>query len=129
MNQYETGSEKGDAIRRLRRIVRPGGRVFVQEEPLQRVGNYRLRFYVPTRDGRRLTILSITYYVSQAIGRRMVRGALSCKEDAWEQVYCLGRALFPKGGPLALSPRKAQEERAGHTRETDGGYLLTLVRL
>lgn len=81
---------------------------------------------------RKGTLCDVTFYVAKATGLTLkerngrnviVRGG--CGMDlAWDTVYHLGRALFPKGGPLRHSSREAQERRAGEKIERCGGYLL-----
>ena len=118
--------ERQDAIDQLRNIIAPGSTVFTILKHVSRSGMMRHISCVRINGD---TISGINYLVAQAIGATLAKdGSIKiggCGTDmGFEIVYNLGRVLFPNGGDLRFSPRKAQEERAGKLHESDGGYLL-----
>lgn len=138
-----TGKYKQNpSIQHLRRLgVRPGATVYTSITHVSASGMTRhIRVYVVTRyaekgRGVRHEITDITGHVAAVLGYRRARGSRwdlvvgGCGMDmGFHVVYSLGRAMFPKGGPLAKSNgvRQAQELRSDPKANTerDGGYLL-----
>ena len=127
-------SEKQEAIKRLRKRLRPGSTVYVVLKHCARSGMYRrIAVLALGKDQhKRLCADNISGDVADAIGAKWcddgsvgVGGA--GMDMGFRIVYSLGRVLFPKGGSLKHSPRAYQEREVG--RETDGGYLLKHVWL
>ncbi len=132
-----------DAIEGLKRLgLKPGTRIYTMITHVGRSGmsrHVRVFMVVPYKvSGKKTepTIVDITGYVANACGLRRANGSRwdivvgGCGFDAgFHVVYSLGRALFPKGGPVKKSERRWQEEKAGKTREENGGYLLKHERM
>jgi hypothetical protein len=137
----EKEASKREAVDTLRKMgLKPGSAVYTSITYVARSGMSRhVRVYMVTRNTssrptKRIehAITDITGLVANACGMRRATGSAwdivvgGCGFDAgFHVVYGLGRTMFPKGGDLKHSPRKAQEERLGEKRERDGGYLLT----
>jgi len=129
-------SEKEEALTYLRMVLRPGAKVYTKVEHVARSGmSRRISLYMAIIEDNKPEIVNVTWYVARALGykRNPHDGGITvsgCGMDmCFETVYNLGRVLFPKGGSLKHSPRRAQEERAGNKIECDGGYLLRKVDL
>jgi hypothetical protein len=125
--QSERDAERAESIKALRSMgVKPGAKVYTSVVHVARSGMSRhIRVFLVKRGD----VSDVTWHVARVLGmRRANDGGLvvgGCGMDmCFHTVYCLGRAMFPKGGNLKHSPRRAQEEREGATREIDGGYLL-----
>ena len=132
---------KQEAIATLRKMgVKPGATIYTNVTHVARSGmSRRIRCYIITKDtstdrnGKRKTepgMHDITGLVATACGFARHNGwdikIGGCGMDmCFQVVYLLGRAMFPDGGPLSVSPRQWQEERDGQTKERNGGYLLT----
>ena len=131
-------SKKRDAIEAiavLRQLITPGDTLYCVTTHVSRSGMLRsikvMHAVGPQVPGEaRPEVRNISWRVAKALGWRFDSDRDSVKVDGcgmdlhFHTVYCLGRALFPDGGDLSLSPREHQERRAGQTREVDGGYLL-----
>jgi hypothetical protein len=126
-------AERDEAINTLREWVKPGDTIHTIVTHVARSGMQRsiklFRTYV--EDGK-AEIHEISYLAARAMNDKIDQknGGIKiggCGMDmGFHLVYNLGRTLFPEGGSLeATSPiRKHQAERAGETKEKDGGYLL-----
>jgi hypothetical protein len=119
-------AERDEAIAALRTMIKPGDTVYTSLKHVSRSGMQReIALYV-VHDGE---IRCISWLAATAmrdrVGKRDGIVVGGCGMDmGFALVYRLGRTLFPEGGPLEHSPRRRQEERAGETRERNGGYLL-----
>lgn len=141
----EKQAERAEAIKTLTKMgVKPGATIYTIVTHVSASGMSRhIRCYIVTRntstdrDGKKRAehgITEITGLVATACGFTRARGSKwdivvgGCGMDmCFKVVYDLGRAMFPKGGPLAKTngTRQAQAASAGETAERDGGYLLT----
>lgn len=129
-----------EAIAVLHETIKPGDTLYCTTCHVSRSGMMRkIKIFSASCEkeyengkpiGTRPAVRNISFRVAKALGWRFderwdaidVHG---CGMDMhFHTVYTLGSALFPKGGDLKLSPRRAQEERAGEKIERDGGYLL-----
>lgn len=127
-----TKAERDEAIAQLRECLKPGDTVYTVLKHRSRSGMQReiaVLLVADATDGSGPYARNASYRVATALGWRCSdRDAVvvgGCGMDmGFHVVYTLGRVLFPEGGSLEHSPRRAQEERAGETRERDGGYLL-----
>lgn len=134
----KSDAEKAEAIATLRKFgVKPGATIYTIVKHCSRSGMQRsIACYVVTRnkqyDKTKYEPTDISGLVARAIGARRddKNGGVKqggCGMDmGFHVVYCLGRAMFPNGGPRDKSNtiRQAQEKRAGRDKENDGGYLL-----
>lgn len=121
-----TKAEKAEALAYLRRTLHPGDTVYTVLRSIARSGMSREIDAYTIKENRPVylsgTIAAALDYRQSKQGALIVSG---CGSDmGFEVVYNTGRVIFPDGGPLEHSPRRAQEERLGATIESDGGYLL-----
>ena len=125
---YRTAQQK-EAVKVLRELgVRPGTTLYTTVTHVARSGMSRhIRVFVKGKRGSD-PLREVSWQVGKAIKERVKDDGIvvgGCGMDmGFHVVYELGRVMFPKGGPLSKSGRRAQEERSGETRERDGGYLL-----
>lgn len=118
--------DKEEALEMLHKLVKPGDTIYTVLRHVSQSGMSRRIDCFVWSDGIKMYLSG---YMSDFLGyNRHKDGSLKvsgCGMDmGFAVVYELGRAMFPDGGDLELSPRKHQELRAGKTKETDGGYLL-----
>lgn len=99
----EREAEKQEAIATLRKILKPGQRVYTSLDRVSSSGmSRRISVIIPGkgRDGQP-SIRNISWLVSQATGIPLVEGSLRVggagMDMGFHVVYTLGRAMFPKG--------------------------------
>lgn len=121
----KTTTQKQEAIRQLRKILRPGKTVETVLRHISRSGMSRvISLCVPKRG----ESVPISYLAAKALGYRLddKTGGIKisgCGMDmGFALVYDLGRVLWPKGFKL----RKGNRARNGDTSgfDNDGGYAL-----
>ena len=130
--------EKREAIETLRKWLKPGTKVYTILRHVSSSGMSRsISLVVPVRekgrDGKmRTDMIHLDGNAARALGYTFDRknGGIKMSgagmDMGFHLVYNLGRTLFPNGGSLKNTngARASQAERAGETREDDGGYLL-----
>lgn len=129
-----TKQDREEARERLLKILSPGDTVHCVLRHVSRSGMARwidLYTFQPDDKTGEPVKLWLSYSAAAAgVGdrfddRRECIKVSGCGMDmGFALVHDLGRRLWPDGGPVEHSSRRAQEERAGKTAETDGGYLL-----
>ena len=144
MTAKQKREERDEAIKRLRELVKPGDQLVTVMRHRSASGMSRSidvymmytikakdRYDKTLRPSARINWLWLSFNIARACGfqwdaaRESIRVGGCGMDMGYHIVYTLGRVLFPKGGALKHSPREAQERRAGETKETDGGYLLS----
>lgn len=130
-----TSEEREDAIKRLRKVIKPGDRItMVMDEYSNRGGWSSFVVMVPVRrktDGKwTIEIEPICALVAKACGFTRTKNG-SVKAYGWgtsrsyEIVYSLGRALFPNGFIPAKAGRvRGRNGTDAKLRDPDGGYAL-----
>jgi len=120
--------ERAEAIMQLRKLLRPGSRVYTVLCSCSASGmTRRIDLYTIYKG----SMAFLTGYAAKALGYRhdLKRGGLvagGCGMDmGWHTVYKLGRALFPNGFMPATARRSiGRSGQPATERETDGGYAL-----
>ncbi|MDM7993874.1 MAG: hypothetical protein QUS11_11260 [Candidatus Fermentibacter sp.] len=123
----EKRAEQDQAIAELRKILRPGDRVYGIVRSVSRSGMSRtISFYAIKKN----QPVYLTGYMARALGLTMTRGyhdavrVHGCGMDmCFATVYDLGRRLWPDGGKIEKSSRRGLNP-GQDARERDGGYLL-----
>jgi hypothetical protein len=120
-----TKAERDDALASLREELEPGDTVYCIVRRVAASGMSRvisLKAWTPSgpRD--------LSYRAAKALGWSYSEKGEGVKVEGcgmdmgFHLVYSLARVVFPEGGTLAKSTRRAFSSH--QTRETDGGYLL-----
>jgi len=135
MSEKDVDRQETIKLLRERYGVRPGKRVYTRCDNVSRSGMSRhVHLFVISsyvfQGKKENRIFNITGLVAKVIDARrsnesggIIRGG--CGMDmGFDTVYHLGCVMFPKGGNVKYSTRRHQEERAGKTIESNGGYLL-----
>ena len=119
--------ERAEAIMQLRKLLRPGSKVYTILRSVSASGMTRhIDLYTVRRGG----MACLTGYAAKALGYRhdYERGGLvvgGCGMDmGYHVVYSLSRALFPKGFIPAKAGRQGRNGTLATERVTDGGYAL-----
>lgn len=119
---------ENDAVRELRKLLKPGSRVYCVLRHVSRSGMTRLIDFYTIRKGE---MRYLTGYIGEALGYArsktddglIVRG---CGMDmGFHVVYSLGRMLFPKGFiPAKIGKNYGRNGAPATDRDADGGYAL-----
>lgn len=118
-----TKTEQAEAIKSLRKILKPGQTIYTTVMHVSRSGMSRtISMYIPVieadgRGKRRMAIRGIDSLAAKALGWRWKGGLIldGCGMDmCFHAVYELSDKLFPKGGIDAHSGKPT----------TSGGYVL-----
>jgi len=119
--------ERAEAIMQLRKLLRPGSKVYTILRSVSASGmTRRINLYTVYKGG----MAFLTGYAAKALGYRYdyKRGGLvvgGCGMDmGYHVVYSLSRALFPKGFIPAKAGRQGRNGTPAIERDTDGGYAL-----
>jgi hypothetical protein len=101
--QAQRDEEKREAIKQLRKLIKPGQRVYTSLSKVSSSGMSRhISVLIPTK-GRdnQPSIQNISYLVARATGLKFADGALQVggagMDMGFHVVYTLSRAMFPKG--------------------------------
>lgn len=123
-----TDAQREEMRALLRKRIRPGAVLYTVVTHVAKSGMMRHIKVLQVRSGE---IHNISRMVADALGRKFTDDnavvSHGCGMDmGFELIYCLGRALFPKGGSLAKTSyvRQHQAKKGGIAKEIDGGYLL-----
>lgn len=125
----EKRAETLDAVKSLRKMLRPGDTVYTRVDSVSRSGMSR---NISAFIGRGRDVINITYLVSKVIGWSLSnRGSLKvsgCGMDmGFHVVYTLSRILFPKGFKHIAKrycPSNDHFNRENREHHPDGGYAL-----
>ena len=124
--------EKAEAIMQLRKLLRPGSRVYTVLRSVSASGMTRhIDLYTTqVHKGGSSGMAFLTGYAAKALGYKhdYERGGLvvgGCGMDmGFAVVYHLGCILFPKGFIPAKAGRQGRNGTPATERDTDGGYAL-----
>lgn len=117
---------KEDAIKRLRKLLPPGSKVYCLLRHCAKSGmSRRIDFFVIRKN----TPTMITYAIKEALDNGYTvnkEGGLNVSGGGMDMgfaiVYELGTALYPKGFKLAKNQHGRNGDTSGY--DTDGGYSL-----
>lgn len=123
MTKQYTKEQTAEAIKTLRKMLKPGKTIYAMTRHASQSGMYRsISLFIVGKDQR---ILDIDFWAVRALEMRIDKhfgiATSGCGMDMhFYLIYELGRVLYPKGFKLA----KGQYGRNGDTSgyETDGGY-------
>ncbi len=117
-------AERAESLAALRKVMRKGSTVYVSVGHASRSGMSRT---IHVRTIAKNVPSQWDWHVARVLGLPLKEDGVridGCGMDmGFHLVYCLGRALWPKGGKLPKGAYGRNGDKSGF--ETDGGYLLT----